>query len=593
MISVSKGYGGYTSIMKRVLSIFLALTLLLCAFPLQPRAAAASGKKLIALTFDDGPGAYTNRLLDELKKRNVKVTFFMVGSCVRQYPETAKRAYREGHQVANHSYDHPDLTTLSSDGVKSQIKRTSELLDKACGVGTSYLVRPPYGSTNSQVRSAIGAPLIIWSVDPADWKYRNAETVRKNIVSNAHDGAIVLAHDIHATTVDGVIVAIDELLADGYEFVTVRELFRRRGEALENGLRYYSCGPNGTDLGPVNRPEITVGTSGSQVTLTMNAQKGAQVYYTLDGSDINQESACYTAPITVKLPITLRAVAAYDLNGSRSEEITQKITIPPAAAPELTVKGGKLSASCETQGAKIHYTLDGSVPTVSSPIYSGPFTVTPGTVVTAYAEGKDLLDSDTVWLTYSALGNVFRDVLPRHWYYDSIDRAAALEIMAGMGGGYFAPEGKVTRGQLAALLYRYAGRPTVKMSQPKFSDVNPDAYYAAAIAWAQENGIVSGYGNGTFRPDCSITRQEMCQLLSAFLIWRGVELEAGSGASDKYADSSMISSWAKPAVDRMTAAGLIYGDNTGSFIPQGTATRAQSAALLIRILDLENGVRHN
>ena len=137
---------------KRFAAAVLVLTLLLGGFfPAMPVKAAA--KKLVAITFDDGPGPYTNRLLDGLKARGAKATFFMLGSRAEAYPEVVKRVYREGHQVANHSYDHPDLTTLSDAGVRSQIQNTNQILNRACGKGTSYLVRSPYGSETSRTRS--------------------------------------------------------------------------------------------------------------------------------------------------------------------------------------------------------------------------------------------------------------------------------------------------------------------------------------------------------------------------------------------------------------------------------------------------------
>lgn len=129
--------------MKRFGSFFLAVAVFataLCAAPgVRPQAEAA-GKKLIAFTFDDGPGPYTERLLDGLKARGVKATFFMLGSRAQTYSSTAARVYREGHQVANHSYDHPELTALSDQSVKNQIQSTNNYLTKACG-GSGYVVR--------------------------------------------------------------------------------------------------------------------------------------------------------------------------------------------------------------------------------------------------------------------------------------------------------------------------------------------------------------------------------------------------------------------------------------------------------------------
>ena len=140
----------------------------------------------------------------------------------------------------------------------------------------------------------MGAPLVYWSVDPQDWKYRNAETVKNHIVDDAFDGAIILVHDIHSTSVDGALAAIDILQNRGYEFVTVRELFRRRGQSMENGVQYYSCKPNGTDLGPVEAPVISAQPEGSQLRVTMTAQSGAAIYYTTGDSQLNQESSRYT-----------------------------------------------------------------------------------------------------------------------------------------------------------------------------------------------------------------------------------------------------------------------------------------------------------
>jgi peptidoglycan/xylan/chitin deacetylase (PgdA/CDA1 family) len=182
----------------------------------------------IAITFDDGPHKeYTPKLLDELKKRNIKATFFLVGQCVAEYPEIVKRMAAEGHEVANHSWSHPALTKLGADGVRKQMENTNDAIRKACGV-TPVLMRPPYGATstilNRRFAEDYGMKVILWSVDPLDWKYRNSSKVHNAIVQNAHPGAIILAHDIHATTVAAMPQTFDALLAKGYKFVTVSEL---------------------------------------------------------------------------------------------------------------------------------------------------------------------------------------------------------------------------------------------------------------------------------------------------------------------------------------------------------------------------------
>ena len=189
--------------MKRFLSLLLAVVLVLTLFPALPmKAEAKTGGKLVALTFDDGPSSkYTTQLLDGLKERGVPVTFFMLGEMAASNRTIVRRAYEEGHEIACHTWDHPNLTNCSTEKVKKQIEDTFEELDRACGDEADYLVRPPYGSTNQKVRDAIDAPLIYWSVDSEDWSLLNVEKVRKKIVADTYDGAIILCHDIHKTTI--------------------------------------------------------------------------------------------------------------------------------------------------------------------------------------------------------------------------------------------------------------------------------------------------------------------------------------------------------------------------------------------------------
>ena len=213
----------------------------------------SANAKLVALTFDDGPGPYTEELLNALNKRNVKVTFFLVGSCVKNRPAIVKREYAEGHQLATHSWNHAKLTNLGKTDIINEINKTENAIDTACGTDVGPLMlRPPYGSSNNTVKAAANRPIILWSVDPLDWKYRNETTVKNNIVSGAKDGAIILVHDIHPTSVKGAIAAIDELQKKGYTFVTVKELFRRKGITPANGVSYSNAPANGVDLGPLD-----------------------------------------------------------------------------------------------------------------------------------------------------------------------------------------------------------------------------------------------------------------------------------------------------------------------------------------------------
>ena len=183
---------------------------------------------VIALTFDDGPHAQnTPRLLDMLKQAGVKATFFVVGQNAAQYPDILKRIVAEGHEIANHSYTHPVLASLSEFSVNDQLDKTREAVFQATGV-TMKLLRPPYGALSEPQRrkayADFGYRTILWDVDPEDWKYRDAARVEKEIVGRTRAGSIILTHDIHKSTVDAMPSTIEALLAKGFKFVTVSEL---------------------------------------------------------------------------------------------------------------------------------------------------------------------------------------------------------------------------------------------------------------------------------------------------------------------------------------------------------------------------------
>lgn len=201
---------------------------------------SATGRKLIALTFDDGPSAATtSRLLDILKEKNVKVTFFALGNLAERNPALLQREEAEGHEVGSHTPYHNQQTKLSPASIQAEAATMNQIFINILGHSPAF-TRPPYGSVNDSVRTNLAQPLILWSIDPEDWKYRNAATVRANVVGAAHDGAIALMHDIYATTVDAVPGIIDDLRAQGYEFLTVSELAKARGVALQNGWTYYN-----------------------------------------------------------------------------------------------------------------------------------------------------------------------------------------------------------------------------------------------------------------------------------------------------------------------------------------------------------------
>jgi peptidoglycan/xylan/chitin deacetylase (PgdA/CDA1 family) len=180
------------------------------------------------MTFDDGPHPkLTPKLLDLLKERNIKATFFVIGKCVAEFPDIAKRIVDEGHEIANHSWNHPQLTKLSPTAFAAEITQTNEAIEKATGI-RPVVMRPPYGAINptltKRLNEEYGLSVILWSVDPLDWKIRNSDHVSSHIIKNAAPGAIILAHDIHASTIDAMPAALDALQSKGYTFATVSEL---------------------------------------------------------------------------------------------------------------------------------------------------------------------------------------------------------------------------------------------------------------------------------------------------------------------------------------------------------------------------------
>ncbi len=188
----------------------------------------------IAMTFDDGPDAtLTPRLLDILKERHIHATFFVLGQRVQEHPEIVVRAVAEGHQIGNHSWDHPPLNRLAEGGLRHQLADTSDLIKQTIGKAP-VIMRPPYGATNPRLSRAIekeyGMKVILWSVDPFDWKNPGSKVVSERILSGwkgsggAKPGAIILSHDIHKGTIDAMPATLDALLAKGYKFVTVDEL---------------------------------------------------------------------------------------------------------------------------------------------------------------------------------------------------------------------------------------------------------------------------------------------------------------------------------------------------------------------------------
>lgn len=200
-----------------------------------------TGKKLVALTFDDGPHPEcTPQLLAVLSEKGVKATFFMLGLMVERHPQVAAQVAAAGHEVENHTMWHQNMVWISAENVREDVSRARAAIEAATGVTPQY-VRLPYGLYNDTVMGAMETPVIAWSVDPRDWaSERTVEGVSSGVVEATFDGAIILLHDIYPTTVGAVAIIIDTLREQGYEFVTVAELARAKGVTLERGVEYRS-----------------------------------------------------------------------------------------------------------------------------------------------------------------------------------------------------------------------------------------------------------------------------------------------------------------------------------------------------------------
>lgn len=182
----------------------------------------------IAITFDDGPHPQnTPRLLEMLRARNIKATFYVIGRSVEAYPNIVQRTVAEGHEIGNHSQTHRLLSKLGDSELRNEMRSCQNAVERAAGV-IPKTMRPPYGGLLTRQRQLIhsefGLPTILWSVDPLDWKRPGASVVTSRILSGTRAGGIVLAHDLHAQTIDAMPATLDGLLRRGFKFVTVSEL---------------------------------------------------------------------------------------------------------------------------------------------------------------------------------------------------------------------------------------------------------------------------------------------------------------------------------------------------------------------------------
>jgi peptidoglycan/xylan/chitin deacetylase (PgdA/CDA1 family) len=179
---------------------------------------------VVALTFDDGPHpVYTGQLLDGLSERGIKATFFVIGVNVEGHEEIVERMAEEGHLIGNHTYNHVQLTRLSGQKACEEIDETNTMLEEICGSRIVY-IRPPFGSWPKNLSSLTDMQVVLWSVDPLDWKRQDTEAVVQAVLKNVKDGDIILLHDVYKTSVEAALQIIDRLTEEGYEFARIDEL---------------------------------------------------------------------------------------------------------------------------------------------------------------------------------------------------------------------------------------------------------------------------------------------------------------------------------------------------------------------------------
>ena len=178
----------------------------------------------IAITFDDGPSRQcTGRLLDGLKERGVKATFFLIGKNAKENPKLVRRLDEEGHLIGNHTYNHVEITRLSDEEAKKELMDTDEVISQITGKHVEYM-RPPFGQWQDNLEKELNVMPVMWSIDPLDWTTKNVDEIVNKVVTEAGENDIILLHDCYDSSVDAALRIVDILMKKGYEFVTADEL---------------------------------------------------------------------------------------------------------------------------------------------------------------------------------------------------------------------------------------------------------------------------------------------------------------------------------------------------------------------------------
>ncbi len=494
--------------MKRFRKLAAAFLAVLMLAGIMPVPAQADGDKLIALTFDDGPSSQnTARLLDGLKARGVHCTFFFVGEMAERSPELVKRAWEDGHEIASHTYDHPQMTKKTDAQIKQQLQMTDAILDKAIGQDFSYMLRPPYGDYNQRTLKASNTPCFFWSMDTYDWKTNNADSVYREFIKQAKDGSIALLHDTHASSVTAALRAIDTLRARGYKFVTLSEMFMRRGVSLENGKIYFSAypGKNGT-AAALAQPVV----SEENGLISISGDSRGSVYYTLDGSmPTPKNSIKYTGSFSVPANSVIRALTVVKWNGLRSAETRMVYSAR-----------GNLFADVYP-GDWFYNEVDR---TVSDGIFKG-------VAKNVFSPGSSLTRAMLATVLYRVSGEAetggelpFSDAPEAgSWSRDALSWAYENGILKGYGDGTVRPDRNVSRAELGCMIARYlsstgkdlTGSDEVLSGFPDAGDVPGSMKDEINAVCAL--GIIKGGDGGMLLPNSGATRAQAAVMICRML----------------------------------------------------------------------------
>ena len=214
-------------LMILMIDVFLGgifLSAVLGSVSVEAQGEVESAERILALTFDDGPHEkYTKLLLDGLKERGVKASFFLVGENIPGKEELVRQMAEDGHFIGVHCYSHVDLTAQEIDKSCREIRQTADMIEQITGKRPEY-IRPPYGKWNEVLGECVEMLPVFWDIDTLDWKSQNSKKVLAHICRNAEKHQVVLLHDVFATSVEAALEAVDTLEKQGYTFVTVEEL---------------------------------------------------------------------------------------------------------------------------------------------------------------------------------------------------------------------------------------------------------------------------------------------------------------------------------------------------------------------------------